>query len=53
MEQELDFDIDDFVTRKALDGLFLMMAEEEASIRKNPLGQASKILQRVFGTLGN
>jgi hypothetical protein len=47
-----DAKIENYVTRKALDGLFLMMAEEEASIRKNPLGQASKILQRVFGTLG-
>jgi hypothetical protein len=47
-----DAKIENYVTRKALDGLFLMMAEEEASIRKNPLGQASKLLQRVFGTLG-
>ena len=48
-----DASIERYVTRKALDGLFLMMAQEEAAIRKNPLGQTSKLLQRVFGALGN
>jgi hypothetical protein len=28
------------------------MADEEAAIRKNPVGQASKLLQKVFGALG-
>lgn len=46
-----DANIDDYVTRKALDGLYLMIAEEEKSIRKDPLGQASKLLQKVFGAL--
>lgn len=44
-----DARVEDYVTRKALDGLFLMIAEEERAIRKDPLGQASKILQSVFG----
>lgn len=44
--------IESYVTDKALDGLFLMIAKEEAAIRKNPLGQASSILQKVFGSLG-
>jgi hypothetical protein len=44
--------IDDYVTQKALDGLFLMIAREEAAIRKNPLGQASSLLKKVFGALG-
>lgn len=48
-----DASIEGYVTRKALDGLFLMMAEEEAAIRKNPVGQASKLLQKVFGALGH
>lgn len=48
-----DASIDSYVTRKALDGLFLVMADEEAAIRKNPIGQASKLLQKVFGSLGN
>ncbi len=48
-----DASIETYVTQKTLDGLFLMMAKEEATIRSNPLGQASSILQRVFGALGH
>jgi hypothetical protein len=47
-----DADLDRYVTRKALDGLFLTMAKEEAAIRKNPLGQASSVLRKVFGAVG-
>lgn len=43
--------IESYVTQKALDGLYLMMAEEERAIRTDPLGQSSKLLQQVFGTL--
>jgi hypothetical protein len=46
-----DADLDAYVTRKALDGLFLVMAREEAAIRKDPLGQASALLRKVFGSL--
>lgn len=46
-----DAKVEDYVTRKALDGLFTMIAEEERAIRKDPLGQASKLLQSVFGSL--
>ena len=46
-----DARVEDYVTRKALDGLFLMIAEEERAIRKDPLGQASKLLQNVFGAV--
>lgn len=49
---EQDANLDRYVTGKALDGLFLMMAREEAAIRKDPLGQASAILQKVFGAVG-
>lgn len=48
-----DAKVEDYVTRKALDGLFTMIAEEERAIRKDPLGQANKLLQSVFGTLKN
>ena len=48
-----DASIENYVTQKALDGLFVMMAKEEASIRANPLGQASGLLQKVFGALGH
>jgi len=43
--------LDAYVTQKALDGLFLKMAKEEAAIRANPLGQSSAILKKVFGAL--
>ena len=41
-------DIDAYVTEKALDGLFKIMADNEAALRKDPLGQSSKLLQKVF-----
>lgn len=44
--------IEGYVTQKTLDGLFVMISKEEAAIRQNPLGQSSRLLQRVFGTLG-
>jgi hypothetical protein len=40
------------VTRKALDGLFLMIAEEERAIRKDPLGAAGGLAKKAFGALG-
>lgn len=43
--------LNDYVTQKALDGLFLVMAEEEKAIRKDPLGQASSVIKKVFGAL--
>jgi hypothetical protein len=44
--------IEDYVTQKTLDGLFLMMAEQEKSIRKDPVGAATGMAQKVFGLLG-
>jgi Protein of unknown function (DUF4197) len=44
-------DLDGYVTQKALDGLFFMVAEEEKKIRKNPLGTASDLLKKVFGSI--
>jgi hypothetical protein len=46
-----DAHLNDYVTSKALDGLFSEMAEEERAIRKDPLGQASSLIKRVFGAL--
>jgi hypothetical protein len=46
-----DGTIESYVTAKTLDGLFTMMAEEERAIRKDPLGQASDLLKKVFGAL--
>ena len=43
--------IQQYVTGKALDGLFLMIAEEEKKIRKDPVGTGSALLKKVFGGL--
>jgi hypothetical protein len=40
-----------YVTQKTLDGLYLIMAEEERAIRKDPMGQASNLLRKVFGAV--
>lgn len=44
-------DIDGYVTQKALDGVFYMVAQEEKKIRKDPIGRTTKILRDVFGIL--
>lgn len=44
-----DESLDDFITNKAIDGLFTLIAEKEASIRENPIEQTSSILKQVFG----
>ena len=46
-----DADIDSYVTQKAMDGLFLMIAEEEKKLRSNPVAAGSALLQKVFGAL--
>ncbi len=42
-------DVDKYVTQKASDGLFKMIAEEEERIRKNPAARTTELLQKVFG----
>jgi hypothetical protein len=44
-------DLDSYVTRKALDGLFLKIGEEEQRIRQNPAARTTDLLQKVFGSL--
>ena len=46
-----DTNLNDYVTAKALDGLFSRIAEEEHQIRKDPTGQASSLIKKVFGSL--
>jgi hypothetical protein len=43
--------LDEYVTQKALDGLFYMVAEEEKRIRKDPVKAGSDIIRKVFGAL--
>jgi len=46
-----DAHLNDYVAAKALDGLYSEMADEERAIRKDPLGQASSLIKKVFGAL--
>ena len=46
-------DLNDYLTRKALDGIFLKVEGEELKIRKDVSARVSPILQRVFGSLDN
>lgn len=42
-------DLNKYVVGKTLDGLFLMLGEEERKIRKNPAAQTTALLKEVFG----
>jgi hypothetical protein len=46
-----DAKLDDYVTRKAMDGLFLMMAEQEKAIRANPLEATGSLAKKVFSAI--
>jgi len=46
-----DVHLDDFVTGKALDGLFSVIAEEEHSIRQDPVAAGSALIKKVFSSL--
>lgn len=45
-------DLDAYVSQKAMDGLFKMVAEEEKQIRQNPAARTTDLLQKVFGAFG-
>ncbi len=44
-----DYDIDQYVTEKTVDGLFVKIAEEEKKIRNNPKARTTEVLKQVFG----
>ncbi len=46
-----DANIQQYVTGKSLDGLYLIIGEEEKKIRQDPVGTGSAILKKVFGAL--
>jgi hypothetical protein len=48
---KIDVDLDAYATNRALDGLFMMIGEEEGKIRKDPAAYASAIIKKVFGAL--
>jgi hypothetical protein len=47
--QKVNPDLNDYVTNKALDGLFYEVAKEELKIRENPVARTTDILKKVFG----
>ncbi len=48
--KEIDIDLAEYATTKALDAVFLKIADEEAEIRDNPLEYSSEIIRKVFGS---
>jgi hypothetical protein len=48
---ERDANLDDYITRKTMDGLFLMMAEQEKAIRDNPLEATGSLAKRIFSAI--
>lgn len=46
-----DANIQQYVTGKSLDGLYLMIGEQEKKIRQDPVGTGSAILSKVFGAM--
>jgi len=44
-------DLTDYVTRAAMDGLFLMLAEEEQRIRTDPVARTTELLKKYFGSV--
>lgn len=47
--QDVNPDLTSYVTQKALEGLFYMIAQEEKAIRQDPLARTSELLRKVFG----
>ena len=45
----VSFDLDDYVTKKATGGLFLMLGQQEKNIRTNPAARSTELLKTVFG----
>ena len=49
LARKQSLDLDDYVTRESLDGLFHMVGEEEKKIRTNPVARTTDLLKAVFG----
>jgi hypothetical protein len=49
--QQLNPDLDAYITQRAIDGLFTLVAKEENKIRENPAARITDLLAKVFGSL--
>lgn len=47
--KKMNPDLTQYVTTRAIDGLFVMIAKEELKIRKDPMARTSELLKKVFG----
>lgn len=47
--KKMNPNLTEYVTDKAINGLFIMIAKEEAKIRKDPMARTSELLKKVFG----
>jgi hypothetical protein len=47
---QMSFDLDQYVTHQALSGLFVMLAEEEKKIRRDPAARVTDLLKKVFAS---
>jgi hypothetical protein len=48
--KKMNPNLSEYVTQKAINGLFIMIAKEELKIRKDPMARTSDLLKRVFGS---
>jgi hypothetical protein len=48
--QDVNPDLNEYATEKAMEGLFILIAKEEKNIRENPLARTTELLKRVFKT---
>jgi hypothetical protein len=48
--KSITFDIHQYVTERATDGIFYVVAQEEKKIRTNPAARATDLLKEVFGS---
>jgi len=51
LKEDVNTDLTDYVTRRAIDGLFTLVAQEEEKIRKDPAARVNDLLVKVFGQL--
>jgi hypothetical protein len=48
--KKMNPNLSEYVTQRAIDGLFIMIAKEELKIRKDPVARTSELLKKVFGS---
>ena len=51
--EKINPDLNEYVTERAITGLFLMVEKEENKIRQDPIARVTSLLQKVFGSLNN